>query len=47
MLFRSWGEYGEHKGTWYMSKNFIAYKTMDFVVNKNAIPKDIRKKMGI
>ena len=47
MVKNSWGEYGEHKGTWYMSKNFIAYKTMDFVVNKNAIPKDIRKKMGI
>ena len=47
MVKNSWGEYGDHKGTWYMSKNFIAYKTMDFVVNKNAIPKDIRKKMGI
>ena len=47
MVKNSWGEYGQYKGTWYMSKNFIAYKTMDFMVNKNAIPKDIRKKMGI
>ena len=28
-------------------KAFVAYKTMDFMVNKNALPKDIRKKLGI
>ena len=39
--------YGDYKGTWYMTKAFVAYKTMDFMVNKNAIPKDIRKKLGI
>ena len=47
MVKNSWGEYGDYKGTWYMTKAFIAYKTMDFMVNKNAIPKDIRKKLGI
>lgn len=47
MVKNSWGEAGEYKGIWYMSKNFIVAKTMDFMVNKNAIPKDIRKKMGI
>ena len=47
MVKNSWGEYGDYKGIWYMSKNYVAYKTMDFMVNKNAIPKDIRKKMGI
>jgi len=30
-----------------MTKNFVLYKTMDIMVNKNAIPKDIRKKLGI
>ncbi len=47
MVKNSWGEYGDYKGTWYMTKAFIAANTMDFMVNKNAIPKDIRKKMGI
>ncbi len=47
MVKNSWGEYGDYKGTWYMSKNFIAYKTMDYMVNKNAIPKHIRKKLGL
>lgn len=47
MVKNSWGEYGDYKGTWYMTKNYVAYKTMDYMVNKNAIPKDIRKKLGI
>jgi aminopeptidase C len=46
MVKNSWGETGEYKGTWYMTKNFIAANTMDFLVNKNAIPKEIRKKLG-
>ncbi|MCF0198328.1 MAG: aminopeptidase [Bacteroidaceae bacterium] len=47
MVKNSWGEAGDYKGIWYMSKNFIVAKTMDYMVNKNAIPKDIRKKLGI
>ena len=47
MVKNSWGETGEYKGTWYMTKAFIAANTMDFLINKNAIPKDIRKKLGI
>ena len=47
MVKNSWGEYGDYKGTWYMTKAFVAYKTIDFMVNKNAIPADIRKKLGI
>ncbi len=47
MVKNSWGEYGDYKGIWYMSKNYIAYKTIDIMVNKNAISKDIRKKLGL
>ena len=47
MVKNSWGETGAYKGIWYMTKNFIVGNTMDFMVNKNAIPKDIRKKMGL
>ncbi len=47
MIKNSWGETGDYKGIWYMTKTFAAYKVMDFMVNKNAIPKDIRKKLGI
>ena len=47
MMKNSWGEYGPYKGFWYVSKPYVAYKTMNIVINKNAIPKDIRKKLGI
>ncbi len=47
MVKNSWGETGAYKGVWYMTKSFIAANTMDYLVNKNAIPTDIRKKLGI
>ena len=47
MVKNSWGETGDYKGIWYMTKNFIANNTMDFIVNRNAVPKDILKKLGI
>ena len=45
MVKNSWGKTGEYKGIWYMSKNFILAKLMDFMVNKNGVPKDILKKL--
>ena len=45
LVKNSWGETGEYKGTWYMSKNFIADNTVYVVVNKNAIDKALWKKM--
>ena len=47
MVKNSWGEAGTYKGIWYASKAFARYKTMNIVVHKNAIPKEIRKKLGI
>ena len=47
MVKNSWGETGKYKGIWYMTKDFIAANTMDYMVNKNAIPADIRAKMGL
>jgi len=47
MVKNSWGETGDYKGIWYMTKAYIAANTMDFLINKNAIPANIRKKMGL
>ena len=47
MVKNSWGAAGKYKGIWYASKAFVAYKTMNIVVHKDALPKDIRKKLGI
>ena len=44
----SWGVTASpYDGYYYFSRPFVAYKTMSFMVNKNAIPKDIRKKLGL
>lgn len=47
MVKNSWGETGKYKGIWYASDSFVRYKTLNIMVHKNAIPKEIRKKMGI
>ena len=47
MVKNSWGESGTYKGHWYASKAFVRYKTMNIVVHKNAVPKELRKKLGI
>lgn len=47
MVKNSWGETGKYKGIWYMSETFMAYKTLNYAVHKDALPKDIKKKLGI
>ena len=47
MVKNSWGTNSKYKGTWYASKAFVAYKTMNILIHKNAIPKEIAKKLGI
>ncbi len=48
MVKNSWGtQKSDYKGIWYISKAFAQYKTMNIVLHKNAIPKDIRKKLNI
>ena len=47
MVKNSWGDYGTYHGMFYASKAFVRYKTMNIVVHKDAIPKDIKKKLGI
>ena len=47
MVKNSWGTDSKYKGIWYASKAFVAYKTMNILVHKNALPKDIAKKLRI
>lgn len=47
MVKNSWGNAGKYDGVWYASKAFVKYKTLNILVHKDAIPKDIRKKLGI
>lgn len=43
----SWGDAGKYNGIWYASDAFVRYKTLNIVVHKDALPKDIKKKLGI
>ena len=43
----SWNEIGKYKGYLYASEAFVLYKTTNIMVNKNAIPKDLRTKLKI
>lgn len=43
----SWGDAGKYKGVWYASDAFVRYKTLNIVVHKDALPKAIRKKLGV
>ncbi|SDB83196.1 C1 family peptidase [Williamwhitmania taraxaci] len=47
MVKNSWGAEGKYNGNFYASEAFVLYKTMNIMVHKNAIPADIRKKLGI
>ena len=43
----SWDTVKPYDGFWYFSKPFVAYKTMDLMINKKALPKAIAKKLGL
>lgn len=43
----SWGDTGKFHGIWYVSMNFFDGKTMDCIIHKDALPKDLKKKLGI
>ena len=47
MMKNSWGDYNKYHGICYISKAYVAYKTMNIVLNKKALPADIRKKLGL
>lgn len=47
MVKNSWGTDNKYEGTWYASKPFVRYKTMNIVLHKDALPKAIAKKLGL
>ncbi len=47
LVKNSWGDAGQYKGIWYASWNYVAGRTMNIVLHKDAIPAAIAKKLGI
>jgi bleomycin hydrolase len=44
----SWSTKGSpYEGYFYASEAFVKYKTMDFMIHKDALPKDIAKKLKL
>ena len=43
----SWGNYNKYNGFFYVSKPYVAYKTMSIMLHKDAIPQNIRKKLNL
>ncbi len=47
LVKNSWNTANIYDGYFYASKSFVEYKTMNIVVHKDALPKDLKKKLGI
>lgn len=47
MVKNSWGTKSKYNGIWYASEAFVKGQTIDVFVHKDAVPKDIRKKLGV
>lgn len=43
----SWGNYNIYEGYFYASKSYVALKTIDFMIHKNAVPPKIKAKLGL
>lgn len=43
----SWGSYNDYAGFFYASKPYVEFKTTSIMVHKDAIPKNIRKKLNL
>ena len=46
MVKNSWGETGKYKGIWYATEAFVKAQTLDLTFHKDALPKDLQKKIG-
>jgi len=47
LVKNSWGTDNDYDGYLYVSKNYVRYKTLSFLLHKEAIPGSIRKKLSL
>lgn len=47
LVKNSWGEGNDYEGYLYVSKNYVRYKTLSFLLHKEGLPADLRKKLSI
>ncbi len=46
LVKNSWGNSGPYKGTWYMSRDYMALNTTYIFLNRNALPKALQKRVN-
>ena len=46
IIKNSWGATNDYQGYMYVTKAYVQYKTLNILVHKNAVPKQILKKIG-
>ncbi|MDD6253332.1 MAG: aminopeptidase C [Candidatus Cryptobacteroides sp.] len=47
MVKNSWGNAGDYQGIWYASEAFVKGKSISVFMHKDALPKDLAKKIGV
>ncbi len=47
LIKNSWGEYGPYKGFLYMSQDFLTLKSIAILINKKALPSNLKIKLNI
>lgn len=47
MVKNSWGTNSKYKGIWYVTENYVKGQTLDILLHKDALPKDLKKKLGV
>ncbi len=43
----SWGTKSKYNGIWYVSENYVKGQSLDIMLHKDALPKELKKKMGV
>lgn len=46
LVKNSWGDYGAYHGIWYMSCDYMALNTTYLFLNRNALPRSLRKEVS-
>lgn len=46
IIKNSWGESNDYQGYMYVTKAYVQYKTLNILVHKNGVPKQLLKKIG-
>ena len=47
MVKNSWGETGKYKGIWHVTEAFMRAQTLDITIHKDALTKDLKKRLGV